>query len=153
MPTSPGTLRNDPVITNFAAPSDTVFALSLEEVVVEAHRHPVKGVTLGMFSYEDVSTARARQLRILNDERLGNLFQNHPPKLAVLTVDDIFETKRAGRFSKRSVTNMAVYQAFLSYRAVCSATLVRPTFVNRNHTVKVTVYAHTDHPCSVPFCS
>jgi hypothetical protein len=133
-------------------PGSTVFALSIPEVVIESQRHAARSVTLGEFSYEDVSTAKARQLKILNAERLGNLFINNPPKLAVLTVDDVFETHNAGRFSKRSVTNMALYQAFLSYRPVCSATLVRPTFLN-NHKVKVTVYARTEEPCDRPFCS
>jgi hypothetical protein len=135
-----------------SGPHAVVFALSIPEVVVEAERPAAPGATLGEFSYEDVSTTRARELNILNKERLGNLFLNRPPKLAVLTVDDIFETHKAGRFSKRSVTNMALYQAFLSYRPVCSATLVRPTFLN-NHKVKVTVYARTDKPCDTPFCS
>jgi hypothetical protein len=135
-----------------SAPTDEVFALSIPEIVVDSKRLPAPGATLGMFSYEDVSTRRARQLKILNEERIGNLFLNRPPKLAVLTVDDIFETHKAGFFSKRSVSNIPLYQAFLSYRAVCSATLVRP-FANRNHKVKVTVYAHTGKRCDTPFCS
>jgi len=125
-----------------SAPNDTVFALSVEEVVVAARRRAAPNVTLGMFSYEDVSTRRARQVKILNEETLGSLFFNQPPKLAVLTVDDIFETHRAGWFEPREVPNVALYEAFKSYHPVCSAKLVRPNYINRSHEVTVTVYKH-----------
>jgi hypothetical protein len=131
-------------VKQHSKPTDVVFALSMEEVVVASGRRAAKNVTLGMFSYEDVSTSRARKLKIVNAETLGALLTNHPPKLAVVTVDDIFETHRAGWFSTREVENMAVYQAFNTYQKVCTVKLVRPTYINSNHTVDVFVYKRGD---------
>jgi Dolichyl-phosphate-mannose-protein mannosyltransferase len=127
-------------VQRHSAASDTVFALSLEEVVVEAHRRPVQGVTLGMFSYENVSTKRAQELRILNSTLLAARFNGRrPPAVIVLTLDDIFETQRAGYFSHRKFGNLPLYVAFQKYRPVCHATLIRHVF--KNIPVEVTVYA------------
>jgi hypothetical protein len=126
-------------VQEFSKPHDTVFALSLEEVVLQAHRRPVPNVTLGPFSYEDVSTQRARQLKIINDVELATTFKNRPPRVAVLTVDDIFETHRAGYFSKKKVENNAWYFLFQRYKPVCKATLIRHVFKNVKESV--TVYA------------
>lgn len=126
-------------VQRHSKPRDTVFALSLEEVVVQAHRRPAPNVTLGPFSYQDVTTKRARELKILNAYALGALFNRRPPKVLVLTVDDIFETKRAGRFSHRQVTNLAFYGVFRTYEPVCRETIVRHVF--KNAPVEVTVYA------------
>jgi hypothetical protein len=128
-------------VQRYSKPRDTVFALSLEEVVVEANRKPAANVTLGQFSYEDVTTKRARKLKVLNAETLGAMFQRRPPKVLVLTVDDIFETKRAGWFSHRKVTNTNLYVAFQEYKPVCRVTLERHVF--KNVPVLVTVYALT----------
>jgi hypothetical protein len=127
-------------VQRHSAPSDTVFALSLEEVVVQAHRHPVPGVTLGMFSYQAVSRKRAHELRILNRSTLADVFtRQRRPKILVLTAEDIFETQRAGYFSHRHVTNLAFYIAFQTYHRVCRTTLIRHVF--KNVPVSVTVYA------------
>jgi hypothetical protein len=125
-------------VQRYSAPRDTVFALQLEEVVAESGRQPVRSVSLGAFSYQNVSTKRAKQLKILNAHMLGTLFTHRPPKLLVLTVDDIFETKRAGRFSKRRVANVALYSGFSTYHPVCKVKVVRHVFVNSP--VLVTVY-------------
>jgi hypothetical protein len=127
----------------YAKPSETVFAMSLEEVVLQAHRKPVANVTLGPFSYEDVSTKRAHQLKIINDATLASTFKNRPPAVAVLTVDDIFETHRAGYFSKKKVVNNAWYFQFEHYKPVCKTTIIRHVF--KNVPVSATVYAlHPD---------
>jgi hypothetical protein len=126
-------------VQRYSAPGDKVFAFSVEEVVVEANRRPVPGVTLGMFSYEDVSTHRAGELKILNSATIASAFRR--AKVAVLTVDDVYETKRAGWFSKRNVENFDLYRAFQTFRTVCRVTLERPGFINRNHPVDVIVYA------------
>jgi hypothetical protein len=126
-------------VQKHSAPRDRVFALSLEEVVVEAHRQPVPNVTLGPFSYQDVTTKRAQELKILNSSRLAAMFSLTPPKILVVTVDDIFETQRAGYFSRKKVTNLAVYFGFKKYRPVCRKTLIRHVF--HNSPVVVTVYA------------
>jgi hypothetical protein len=144
---SPG-WRGDPAgiselascVQRHSAPSDTVFAFSLEEVVVQAHRHPVPGVTLGMFSYQAVSRKRAHELRILNSSTLVDAFmRRRPPKVLVLTPDDIFETQRAGFFSKRPVTNVPLYVELQKYHPVCRVTLIRHVFENIK--VSATVYA------------
>jgi hypothetical protein len=127
-------------VQKYSAPSDTVFALSFEEVVVQAHRHPEPDVTLGQFSYENVTRKRAHELRILNHSTLDDVFTRpRPPKVLVLTAEDIFETQRAGFFSKQRVTNLGFYNAFQDYKPVCTVTVLRHIFVN--YPVKVTVYA------------
>jgi hypothetical protein len=143
---SPG-WRGNPAATKAVArcvrrhsvPGDRVFALSLEEVVVEARREPVANVTLGPFSYQDITTKRAQELKILNGARLAALFNLKPPKILVLTLDDILETQRAGWFSRHKVDNLAFYAAFQKYDPVCRITLIRHVF--KNSPVKVTVYA------------
>jgi hypothetical protein len=124
-------------VQRHSRPRETVFALSLEEVVLQAHRRPVANVTLGPFSYEDVSTRRAHQLKIINAATLASTFKNRPPRVAVLTVDDIFETHRAGYFSKKKVVNNAWYFKFEKYKLVCKTTLVRHVFSNVRETVFV----------------
>ncbi|MDQ1466486.1 MAG: hypothetical protein QOH10_901, partial [Actinomycetota bacterium] len=126
-------------VQQHSSPHDTVFALALEEVVAQAHRQPVRGVTLGSFSYQDLSAKRAREVHVLNAGELAATFRRRPPKLAVLTVDDIFETQRAGFFSKKHVVNIGFYGVFKTYRPVCRVTVVRHVF--ENLPVKVTVYA------------
>jgi hypothetical protein len=128
-------------VQRYSRPGDAVFALSLEEVVVEANRQPAPNVSLGMFSYQDVSTKRAQALKILNSETLGTLFMRRPPKVAVLTAADIFETQRAGWFSHHFTTNIAFYLAFRAYHPVCRETVERHVF--SNVPVAVTVYART----------
>ena len=118
---------------------DRVFALSLEEVVVQAHRRPARNVTLGPFSYQDVTTMRAHKLKIVNAHALGAMFQRQPPKVLVLTIEDIFLTQRAGRFSHRKAKNLAFYGVFRTYEPVCRTTLVRHVF--ENAPVEVVVYA------------
>ncbi|HEY5014018.1 MAG TPA: glycosyltransferase family 39 protein [Acidimicrobiia bacterium] len=126
-------------VQRYSKPHDTVFALSLEEVVVEAHRQPVPGVTLGVFSYQDFSIDKARQMKVLDAATLASTFQHRPPKVAVLTVDDIFETHRAGYFSHQKVVNNAWYFRFQAYKPVCHVTIIRHVF--KNEPVVVTVYA------------
>lgn len=128
-------------VQRHTAPGDVVYALSFEDVVLDADRKPADGVSLGMFSYHDVSTKRARELEVLNSARLAELFRSRRPKVAVLTVADIYEAKRAGFFSRKPVENLALYQAFQAYRPVCRATVMRATIYNVNRPVEVTVYA------------
>ena len=126
-------------VQRYSKPHDTVFALSLEEVVLEAHREPVANATLGPFSYENVSAKRANQLKIMNAATLASTFKNRPPRVAVLTVDDIFETHRAGYFSKTKIVNNAWYFRFTNYKPVCKTTIIRHVFTNVRE--DVTVYA------------
>ena len=128
-------------VQRYSKPHDTVFALSLEEVVVEAHRRPVPGVTLGVFSYQDFSNAKARRMKVLNPVTLASTFRNRPPQVAVFTAEDFFETQRAGFFSHKKFVNNPWYFEFQAYRPVCRVTIVRHVFVNQP--VSVTVYART----------
>lgn len=128
-------------VQRHSAPGDVVYALSFEDVVLDADREPADGVSLGMFSYHDVSTKRAHELDILNSARLASLFRARRPKVAVLTLADVYEAKRAGFFSRRRVDNLDLYVAFKEYRPVCRATVMRATIYNVNRPVEVTVYA------------
>ncbi len=126
-----------------SSPHDAIFTLSLAEVVVASGRRPARDDTLGEFSYEDVSTKKANELKIINSETIAKVFRDRPTKLAVLTLDDIYETHRAGRFSTEDISNIQLFQAFQAYRPVCRATLTRPAYINVNRTVQVIVYERT----------
>ena len=125
-------------VRQYSRPDETVFAMYLEEVVFQSQRRSVPGVSLGSFSYEDLSTAQARSFRMLNHDTLIDLFRRTPPKVLVLTVFDFDALSRAGWFSRHHIDRSALNTQFLAYRPVCQTFIVRNIFINMP--IKVDVY-------------
>ena len=82
-------------------PEDEVLALWSLDAVVVADRRSVPEVSLGLFSYWDLPTARARDLHFLNPELLLELVRTARPAAVVLTDLDRGTLRRAGVVSKR----------------------------------------------------
>lgn len=134
----------DPInrcIRAHSTPDDEVLALYVEEVVLQTGRRAVPGVSLGSFSYQDVSTARARQLRILNSAELTRILERRPPKVLVFTPFDFNSIYRGGWFSDHLIDTTAINRTFLQYRPVCRVRIERNVF--NNLPIKVDVYART----------
>ena len=100
------------------------------------------GASLGSFSYQEVSTARARELRILNAAELTRILERRPPKVLVFTPFDFNSIYRGGWFSDHLIDTTAINRTFLQYRPVCRARIERNVF--NNLPIKVDVYARTD---------
>ena len=71
--------------TTHSRSGDRVFALVLLEAVPAAHRTPVDGTSLGVFSYENVSTARAKYLHILNADLVEQAIASPSTSVVVLS--------------------------------------------------------------------
>ena len=135
----------DPInrcIREHSVPTDEVLALYVEEVVLQTGRRAVPGASLGSFSYQDVSTARARQLRILNSTELTRILERRPPKVLVFTPFDFNSIYRGGWFSDHLIDTTAINRTFLQYRPVCRARIERNVF--NNLPIKVDVYVRND---------
>ncbi len=76
-------------VDQHSQPGDQVLALSVADVVTDAHRKPVDRASLGIFSYQDVSSARADELHIFNAPTLVDLFAKAQPKIVVLSGFDV----------------------------------------------------------------
>jgi hypothetical protein len=119
--------------------SDRVFALMMLDAVAGAHRDPMRELSLGVFSYEDVSTALARDEHLLNPELARDAIANPDTSLVVLSNVDRELLARAGWFSKRPVDRTPIDKVLATdYHPVCTAHLVREW---HNIPVDVTVYA------------
>jgi hypothetical protein len=120
-------------------PSDRVFALMMLDAVPAAHRDPMRELSLGVFSYEDLSTALARDEHLLNPELVRDAIANPDTSLVVLSNMDRELLGRAGWFSKRPVDRTPIENTLATeYHPVCTAHLVREW---HNVPVDVTVYA------------
>lgn len=80
-------------------PGDSFFALHSLSVVVAAGRRTVTATNLAEFSYEDVSDRSARELGLLNYNRVRRLLEAHAPDALVLGEADWLLLGRAGCFS------------------------------------------------------
>lgn len=126
-------------IKNNSTSNDTVFAMNLEEVVLQSHRRPVSGVSLGVFSLQDIAKQKAQDLRIMNNELLVNTFVNRPPKVLVLTPFDFSSLSRGGWFSDHFIDQRPLQAQLRNYRQVCSKTVERNVFDNKK--IKVLIFA------------
>jgi hypothetical protein len=111
----------------------------LGEVVVQSHRKPVAGVSIGAFSYQDLTDAQARRLGVQNSQTLTRTFETHPPRILVMTPFDVASLRRAGWFSNTSIGTTRLDDELAHYRKVCTSSVVRN--VHQNLEVKVEVYA------------
>lgn len=113
--TSPTPLTGVERLADFVAahtrPGEPVLALSAQSVAVEADRPLVAGLSLGQFSYADVSTARARRFALVNAERLTELLRRRRPAAVVLTGDDREILTRRGALVDAPVTSPSVISA------------------------------------------
>ncbi len=129
----PGSLESRSAIDGLAScveqnsnPHDRVFALVMLEAVPAAHRTPVRGTSLGGFSYQDVSTARAEHLHILNSELVLRALNDPSTKVVVLADVDLQLLSFAGWFSQERVSAAPVDQALMTeYRPVCAGDVER----------------------------
>ena len=126
-------------IDRHSSPGDHVFALVLLEAVPAAHRTPVAGTSLGVFSYEDVSTPRAKYLHILNADLVQQEIASASTGVVVLTSVDRQLLSFRGWFSQ-SHQDLAPIDRELarSYRPVCTFDLVREL---QHQPTQTTVYA------------
>jgi hypothetical protein len=104
-------------------PSDRVLALWGQPATLDADRDLVDDATLGVFSYEDMSTRRARDLHYVNQERLAALLDARTPAAVVLTDVDRFLFDYRGALSLRRADPRVILDALeRGYRKVHSAT-------------------------------
>jgi len=86
---NPGSIaRSDQVaamVEQQTPPGDSVLALWGQPGTVASHRDLTAGATFGIFSYEDLSTPRARALHYVNQTRLLHIIEARQPATIVLT--------------------------------------------------------------------
>ncbi len=118
---------------------DRVFALVLLEAVPAAHRAPVAGTSLGVFSYEDVSTARAKYLHILNADLVQQEIASPSTAVVVMTSVDRQLLSFRGWFSQDHQDIAPIDRELArSYRPVCTFDLIREL---QHQPTQTTVYA------------
>jgi hypothetical protein len=104
-------------------PSDRVLALWGQPATLAADRDLVHDATFGVFSYEDLSTRRARDLHYVNQQRLAALLDARTPAAVVLTDIDRFLFDYRGSLSRRRADPDVILDALeRGYRKVHSAT-------------------------------
>jgi hypothetical protein len=72
-------------ISRYSSPSDKVFVLEALWTAIEAHRQVLPGMTMAQFSYQDMSTEKAKELSLVNGEILLGYINNCSAKVVVLT--------------------------------------------------------------------
>jgi hypothetical protein len=122
-------------------PSDRVLALWGQPATLAADRDLVDDATLGVFSYEDMSTRRARDLHYVNQERIAALLEARTPDVVVLTDIDRFLFNYRGSLSLRRADPRVILDALdRGYRKVHSA----PGW-GTDGPITVDVYLRNDH--------
>ncbi len=69
-------------------PSDKVLALEALSVVVDANRFTLPGMTLAQFSLQEVDTATAQRLHVVNYDLVANAIEQKTARVIVLTDGD-----------------------------------------------------------------
>jgi hypothetical protein len=69
-------------------PADKVLALEALNVVVDANRATLPGMTLAQFSVQNVDTATAQQLHVVNSEMVANAIAQKAARIVILTDAD-----------------------------------------------------------------
>jgi Dolichyl-phosphate-mannose-protein mannosyltransferase len=69
-------------------PTDQVLALEALNVVVDANRSSLPGMTLAQFSLQEVDTATAERLHVVNYDLLANAIEQKTARVIVLTDGD-----------------------------------------------------------------
>jgi hypothetical protein len=113
-------------IDQHSTPHDRVLAFMLLEAIPAAHRTPVSGTSLGVFSYQDVSTARAEHLHVVNADLVLRAISDPSTTVVVLSNVDRQLLSFAGWFSQKRVSTAPLERELAAqYRPVCTAELVR----------------------------
>lgn len=103
---------------------DQVLAMWAQPIVLASGRNFAPDVTLGPFSYEDLTDARARRLHYVNADLLRNLLESERPAAVVLTDIDRLVLRFQGTLSQAREDPTAVLDALdMHYRSVASTTV------------------------------
>jgi hypothetical protein len=106
-------------VRGHVSPGDPVLALWAQPVQLESGRGNVDGVSVGLFSYEDVSTTRARDVHFVNKRLLADLLEDSVPAAVVLTdVDRAFLNLRGTLSVRRSDPTRILAALERNYRPV-----------------------------------
>ena len=80
-------------VANFVAqnskPTDTVLALEALDVVVDANRSALPGLTLAQFSLQNMDTASAQRLHVVNYDMVAQAIDRKDARVIVLTDADL----------------------------------------------------------------
>jgi hypothetical protein len=111
------------IVRDLTNDDDEVLAMWAQPIVLDAGRDFVPGVTLGPFSYADLSTARARELHYVNAAMLRDIFVSERPAVVVFTDVDRFVLSFRGAFSTERADPAVVLDALRAhYRRVHTST-------------------------------
>jgi hypothetical protein len=73
------------VVVEHSTPGDKLFALEALWIAIESHRQVVPNMTMAQFSFSDIDTGTADRLHLVNGPIICEYFENHIPKLVILT--------------------------------------------------------------------
>lgn len=76
------------IIAKNSDKNDLVFAMSALDIVVEADRSALPGLSMAIFSYHPGNTEEARYLKLVNNEIIADYFEKALPKVVILTGRD-----------------------------------------------------------------
>ncbi|MFI5052772.1 MAG: hypothetical protein ACHQDE_00295 [Acidimicrobiia bacterium] len=108
-------------VRDHTRPSDEVLALWAQPATLASDRDLVPDTSFGLFSYEDLSTARARALHYVNKQRLLEIIESRRPAAIVLTDVDRTFFNFKGSYSDRHTDPHAITNAVTAnYRRVHS---------------------------------
>ena len=104
-------------------PDDEVLAMWAQPIVLASGRDFTPDVTLGPFSYEDLTSARAHQLHYVNARLLRRLLEARRPGAVVLTDIDRLVLHFQGTLSQDRADARLVFDALAAnYRCVDTST-------------------------------
>ena len=112
------------IVRNLTDDDDEVLAMWAQPIVLDAGRDFVPGVTLGPFSYADLSTRRARELHYVNATMLRDIFVSERPAVVVFADVDRFVLSFRGAFSNERADPDVVLDAL--HAATTDACTPRP---------------------------
>ena len=76
------------LVAQNSKPTDQVLALEALSVVVDAHRSTLPGMTLAQFSLQELDTATAERLHVVNYDLAAHAIEQKTPRVIVLTDGD-----------------------------------------------------------------
>lgn len=126
-PDSPGGLAHQQdvarTVRNHTRPDDEVLALWAQPIALESGRDFVPGVTLGPFSYEDFSRARAEERHLVNAQMLRDIIVSEEAAAVLLSDIDRLVLGFRGTLTQRRADRRLVLDALdAHYRPVAETT-------------------------------
>lgn len=110
-------------VRDHTSPGDQVLAMWAQPIVLESGRDFVPGVTLGPFSYADLSRARAEELHFVNAKMLREIIASEQAAAVVLTDIDRLVLGFRGTLTQRRSDRRFVLEALdRHYRKVAQTT-------------------------------